>query len=851
MKPFQTDQILFTFSDMKRLYLRHSRNIKKIAWITSVVIFLFLLLSAPKYKTEATFKQSSRQKDVSMQMKEMFQQFMDLPVESGTIAVMQSHEVIKGVVEKLGLQASCRSDFFLVSLFQRIWNNLRSEFGGSISDPDGFVFSDVSYSGERPLNMFLVPTAHSSYQIYDLNKTLIAQGKLGEEISFNNGKLRLKSVKKNIALNKFYSLTLQPMVKTVDSLRKSLKIHPHKLDKAILQLAFTSRNRLVGAQFLNELMQSYQNFLKRENDDVCKNQLQYLHQRQEELTTYYDKALSEHSAYLNENLSHNGFIGFAQEIETLSAPKNFYTSKLFNVDLELKRLCDSKDFNKQQMALEQNKKKAVPLLPQQRKEAQDQLENCEYEFLSLETTLKAEKTPQSQKMEQAALLLQGEFSGLSPDIAQGLLVEYTRQRDALQAQVRELVFLTEQLGRPDFEMSSLGGIIDDPVTKDIGNKASVIALQLKDENNRSIREQERLIEALQTQKSFLSHYLQQTIELKMLRVKLLKDKIHSLQMATLSLLQTEKDLLKNKLQDLNRKMGDLPEKWRRESLLMLKKEMGAVMLEGVSQLVETKSLGQHTFQISSRPLDRAIPALKPKSPGILIVVFLSALLSATVYYFFIFAKALFKGLPASDAILKLAGFPVSGKVTPFCNALLSQVGQGDLETLRHLVEFLGSGNSTALCIKGKYADITSPLAELLSMRGKKVIVVQCGSQVLHADQVPGLWQYLQGQVDEIPLRRHLNYDYLPAGGTSVHFPEILCSSKFETLLSKLQGDYDVVLVCSHADPAKIEAFSLLKLADTAIVTHQMESKEDLQVYNTWAEQKEGRRVTFVFAQEVF
>ena len=851
MKPFQSDQILFTLSDMKRLFLRHSPNLKKVAWMTSVFVFLILVLSAPKYKTEATFKQSSRQKDLSMQMKEMFHQFMDLPVESGTMAVMQSHEVIKGVVEKLGLQASCCSDFFLIRVFRRIWDNLRSEFGGALSDPDVFVFSDVSYSGERPLKMFLVPTAHNSYQIYDLNKTQIAEGKLGEEIHFNQGKLKLKSAKKNAIPGKFYGLVIQPIVETVSSLRRDLRIYPLKLDKTILQLTFTSCNRLVGAQFLNELMGSYQNFLKKENDDVCKNQLQYLQQRQEELTTYYDKALSEHSAYLNENLSNNGFIGFAQEIETLSVPKNFYTSKLFNVDLELKRLCDSKDFNRQQCALEQTKKKETFLSPQQRKEAQGQVENGAYEFLTLETALKSDNPQMEQSVREASLPLQGEFSGLSPDIAQGLLVEYTRQRDALQAQVRELIFLREQLERPDFEMSSLGGIIDDPVTKDIGNKASVIALQLKDENNRSIREQERLMEALKTQKSFLSHYLLQTTELKTLRVKLLKDKIHSLQMATLSLLQTEKDLLKNKLKDLNRKMGDLPEKWRRESLLMLKKEMGAMMLEGVSQLVETKSLGQHTFQISSRPLDKAIPSLKPKSPRILGLVFFSALLSAGICYFFIFAKALFQGLPASDAILKLAAFPVSGKVSPFCNADLSQVGQKDLETLRHLVEFLGSGNSTALCIKGKYADITSPLAELLSIRGKKVIVVQCGGQILRSDEIPGLWQYLQEQTEEIPTRRHLNYDYLPIGSTSAHIPEILCSSKFEALLSKLQNLYDVVLLCSHAEPAKIQALSLLKLTNTAIVTHQMESKEDLEAYNTWAEQKEGRRVTFVFAQEVF
>ena len=363
-------------------------------------------------------------------------------------------------------------------------------------------------------------------------------------------------------------------------------------------------------------MLSYQNFLIRENDLICQKQLDYLQKRQEELTGYYDKALMEHAAYLNENLSKNGFIGFAQEIQTLSEPKNFYTSKLFDVDLDLKRLRDSKGTlfaakkDTHQQRIQEKKNKDMQAFAEERTELETRMKNCEFEQVKSQASA-VQISNVGEGRDEAGLVLQDEFSGLSLSTAQGLLVEYTRQRDNLQAQMRELVFLREQLGSADFEMSSLGGVFDDAVTRDIVNKASAIALQLKDENNRSTREQERLLETLQTQKNFLSQYLFQTIELKRLRVKLLADKIASLQQATLSLLENEKDLLKHKLGELNAKMGDLPEKWRRESLLMLQKELGAMMLEGVSQLVETKSLGQHTFQISSKPLDKSVPPSVP------------------------------------------------------------------------------------------------------------------------------------------------------------------------------------------------------------------------------------------------
>jgi tyrosine-protein kinase Etk/Wzc len=885
MKPIESDPILFTLADMKRLFIRHQLRIKCAALIGGLAVFLFLLVSAPKYKSEATFKQSKSQKEISVNVKEAFQQFLESSSESATMAVIQSNEVIKTVVEELGMQLECDADPFFAKALKRIGRNLRAEFGGELSDPDKFVFSDVKYSGERPLKMFLKWIDDRSYQLYDNEKHVIAEGNLGSRVSFSLGHLKLNHVPANAKVGKFYCLKISSLIKTVQSLKSHLKIFPHRLDKSILQLTFSCGDRLLGAQFLNRLMLSYHHFLKQENDQICQNQLEYLQKRQEELTAYYDKALQDHASYLNENLAKNGFIGFAQEIETLSEPKNFYTSKLFNVDLDLKRLNGSKEscvLAKEQEGhqlqkpvnrsfLKQAKKKDGQAMDQERKEVHVQLRNCQLEQMRKEaSSLQACKEEVLQVQERAKEpMFLDEFSGLSLDTAQNLLVEYTRQRDSLQAQMRELVFLREQLGRPDFEMSSLGGVFDDAVTRDIVNKASAIALQLKDENNRSDREQERLLEALRTHKNFLSHYLFQTVELKKLRVKLLGDKISSLQQATFSLLHTEKNLLQSKLEELNLKMADLPEKWRRESLLMLKKELGAVMLEGISNLVEMKSLGQHTFQISSRPLDSAAPSLTPQPPRVFLKALISALLAGMGCYFVIFSRALFIGLPVTDKTLQLCGFPVSGRVSPYCNTPLSQIHRLDLETLRRVVESLCHALSggvslsaskpldsaisegiVAVYVGGNYPDFTPPLAELLAMRGLKVIVLQAVfDKVVHANEMPGLWQYLQEQTQDIPIRRSVCYDFVPSGGTCRYGSEILCSPKFQTLLSTLKTSYDIVLIHSSAEPSQMEGFSLLKIADSAVIVVQQESKEQLQVYCKWAEGKRNSCITFVYAEE--
>lgn len=893
------DQILFTFADMKRLFLRSLRKIKSVFVLSALFVFFILLLKPPHYPIESTFKQSSKQNDISSNMKKVVQQFMPLPSESGVIAVMQSTEVIGRAVEKLGMQVACTSDFFIAKVFKRIWSNLVLELGGTLSDSNTFSFADVFYSGEKPLRLFIKVKEGKTYQLFDAQKQFLGEGALGESVPFSLGQLTLRAAVKDVKTDSFYSLSVNPLMSTIKGLRSKLRISPHKLDKNILQLHFSSKDRNVGAQFLNHLMLSYQDYLKQENDDICQMQLQYLNKRQQELTSYYDEALYDHAAYLKENLEKNGFIGFTEEITTLSEPKNFYTSKLFDVDLELKRLNDARQSlvpanslmqpsNEELLQVETQlreanhllvsvkKQKKIPQTPSLLKEprsaiamlvkqiaAADQpqvgiAQEDRHHFVTyLQEIIGQFEQKHKTLAEDLKLQQEGfdEFLGLNLATAQGLLVEYTRQRDSFQAQMKELIFLREQLNKPGFEVSSLGGVIDDGVIRDVVNKASSIALQLQDEDNRSAREQERLIDVLQTQKNFLSHYLVQSVDLKRLRLKLLGDKIAFLQQATLLLLEAEKELLKNKLHELNGRMGELPDKWRRESLLAMKKELGAAMLEGVSHIIETKFLGQHTFQIGSKPLDKAVAPLKPKKPNILLYTLISALFGAVLYYFFIFCRALLKGLPLSDETMRLLGLPVSGKLSKYCATSLAQVQESDLETLRHIVELLSHNRGKGLiaaCIGGHHPDYSSSLAELLSMRGLRTVVIQCVfDKPVQQNDLPGLWQYLQEQTFDLPVKQKGSYDLITSGGTSRHSAEILCGPKFKTLLSDLKERYDVVLLYSSADPAKIEGHTLLNSADVALITVQQETKEDLQVYQEWTRRKANARTTFIYAEEFF
>lgn len=845
-----------TLSDLKALFFRRFATISRIFFYSALACMLFLFFRQPQYLAESSFKQTIPRHEMSMGLKEAYQQLFSFSSESAAVSIMQSNAVLKNAVEAMGMQVDCDPDSFFVQMAKRFRDRLVLEWGGTLSDLDSFSFRNVSYEDEKPLRAFLKLVGPSQYQLLDDRKQLLGEAAIGEPIRFVKGELTLWKIPKLAKADIFYPLKLAPWEPIVQKARQKFKIVPFKQDKSILRLQFSSRDRCFAADFLNQIMWSYQTYLKSENDETCQEQLAYLRQRESELTRHYDEALLDHVKYLKESLSKNGFIEFAQEIEALSQPKKTYTSKLFDVDLALQRL---QSVN----ASGQNLRDWPSALVFEIEEADKELREAEELILCVENQRNLSPAPSLQKDPKSplALMIQHpipsenrqtllaalrefvghslqkkkileenlslqkeeshDFSGLNLNTAQELLVEYTRQRDSTQAQVRELVFLRDQLSHSDFEVSSLGGVMNDPVTSDLIKKASDLSLQLRDDENRSAREQSRLQENLKTQKNFLSQYLFQTIELKKLRARLLSDKIASLEKTAAFLLQAEKSLLTGKIHELNRQMEDVPEKWRRESLLMLKRELGSEMLQGISQLAEAKNLGQHVFQVNSRPLDIAYPPTIPQSFKIFVASFFFALFATTSYYLVQLTKQMLRGFPATSENLKIAGFPVSGT--------LSSQGD-DLETLRKVAEFILAGrkkNIVAACIGGKYPNYSSSLAEILTLRGYRVLIIDCLFDKVLA---PGLWTYLEGQIEKLPILQEAKWDRLNSGIATRHGAELIGSQAFSQFLSEIKQKYDVVLLYSSAQTSSAEAQAFFPVSDLLLVTVQQETKADLLPY---------------------
>lgn len=813
--------------DLKRLLLKYRIQVVRSAlFFMGCVLCAFLSLE-PKYTALASFQQSAKQSDIPLKIKEMFQQFSSTPTEVSAMAVMQSNAVLKKTVEELGLQGKVKMEGVVAFLFRNVYENILLLLGKNLSDRDAFVLRDIRYHQETPLLLYLQPTGSDAYQILTADKKLVGHGQVGRPFSFGSLQMTVARMPKGVVTGRAYLVKIVPWQDAVKKFCAKLSVKKGQIDSNLLNLTFRDRDRHIAAAFLNHLMVNYQYYLKLDNEEICQAQLRYLEKRQDELTGRLDHALMEHVAYLEANLAEDGHVGLTQELESLSLPRDDYLAKRLDVDLRIKRL------------------EPLPLTADDKSKKQ-QMPGSELHAKLRENGLDA------RRIEKGAVEPLGEidFVGLDLHSAKQFWTEYTSKRDACQAQLRELVFLRERLNDPEYELSSTGAVYSDGVTNELLHKASAIALQLEDDQNRSQRDQQRLMEALQTQKKFLSQHLLQTIELTKLRSRLLEDKIEGLRQATISLLHTEKDLLDEKLDEINDKMKGIPEKWRRENLLLLKRELGMRMIEGMTQLAESKNISQHLYQVSSKTLDAATPPLKPKSFSIGLLLLLAGLAGSGGAYAFYFCKMLVNGVPVSVQQLKALGFPIAGALSRYCQTQLPEICEEDLETLRNLSDGILScqiPNQCVAVIGGRHPDFTRPLAELIAMQGVKVAVVHFVFDALvRPDDRPGLWQYLNGEITDIPLRPNGSYDFISSGGTSRYSVEWLSSPKFLEMIRFLKERYAVVLVYSSANPTKAEGRALLKIADTAIVSVQQETKEDLAVYCDWTENQAKARASFVY-----
>lgn len=452
-----------------------------------------------------------------------------------------------------------------------------------------------------------------------------------------------------------------------------------------------------------------------------------------------------------------------------------------------------------------------------------------------------------------------EFQGIDLATAKELYINYSKELNELEADITQERFIVTQLEDPSFEISSLSTVLNDSVSSNMINSAGLVLLQLKDQNNRSLKEQERLKSDLAVQKGFLAVHLNQTIQLLQLRENLLREKIQALQSATLGLiqqeisvlqehlaehvktrignLQQERDVIEQHQQELQHEMAKLPSKWVSEKMIEQQVEVNKRMVEEITRLVESKNITSNLELIQSAPVDYAISPVHPRSPRLMMFMLLGLSFGALLMVSWGVVRTLTNGIPVTSANLKLSNMHVSGNLSPQCsstkskNTLLDQ----DLGTLRRIASFLksipiesGTGRLALLMI-GNGPDYSHELAHLLEKSGFKILLVNLAfDRIASVDELPGVLQYLENPTVKPKIIHMECYDAISSGGISRFVNELLGTAPFVTLLSDLQKKYDWTFAISHGPLNSSETQHLLHQFNAALITIEGQTWNDLE-----------------------
>lgn len=339
------EEIVFCFADLTKLLFSQKKKLFRVGWICFTTSFLFLLLSQVQFKSSGIFQEVVERKSEIDLFKNFLSFTKDITLDLQAASLMKTERILKPVIQKLGLQANIKDQFFLTKVFKRIFSNLWIELGYRINDPDRFIFNDVVYEDNECSSFYIRFSSPSTFELLDINKKHLLSSSIGQICRIDLINFILKKVPKNLKINKSYSLTFFPVKSYKELLEKAIKITPDKENESILHLTCVHADRNLSYAVVNVLMEEYQNYLKHEVDRISKAEIAYLSKKQEDLFDQLKRSLDQSVAYQQKVIETRGFLGFQDQVKGILTPYHKCLDEMAVIDLKLKRIQSFNDEN--------------------------------------------------------------------------------------------------------------------------------------------------------------------------------------------------------------------------------------------------------------------------------------------------------------------------------------------------------------------------------------------------------------------------------------------------------------------------------------------------------------------------
>ncbi|MBA3815385.1 MAG: hypothetical protein H0X29_02490 [Parachlamydiaceae bacterium] len=857
-------EFLLTLSDLGSVLKKKRYTIFKMALLGAFLALSYGLSQPIEYRVEATFKEKGKSQSGLNQSLSALLLNADAN-ESEALTMMRSRMLIENLVISQGLQAEIKKkETSFPFPFKRIKDNFLSEYAHNknLNSPlikpfDQQIKAEkINYDGQVPIELSVVFYSHVDFDI-ETDGQILGQGKLGIPFTSDHFSFTLQKKSPSGISGKQYRLILKPLSLTAQTIAKKFTVEPDRFDNSLLKIAYQHPDKYQAVDHTTALMELYKEHNYQEHQRVCNLQITYLQEKQADMGKQLETLMRAHANNLSSDLSDTGFADYTSAMTFLTSNQQNYKQRLEGIDLEIHWLnqlliTGKAEFDK--FTSTQN--------PDFINQLTKEIRRLKQEVHSLQLAL-GKYAPEEELSSQDSIK---NFLGIDLNTAKELYLAYSKELNALEAEEAQFHFLTNQITLPGFEISSLSSVLSDPISLEMISKASPLILALKDQDNSTQKEQERLKMGLAVQKNFFTTHLAQTIQLIQLRQQLMKEKIQTLQNAhlalileqisilenqmadyitrRLSVLEHEKDLYDHNLVNLRAEMASLPQKWVAEQMIQQKMEINQNMIEQISKLVESKNLASNLERTQSTSVDLPIIPLHPKPPRLLLLTLMGTLAGTFLSIGWVLAKSIGKGVKASTDNLRLAGQHVSGTLSlqkAFSNApsTASNLLDSDLDTLRRIISFITSSDSISnirdnentlllLCNSGpKYGEM---LAELMSKMGFKTLILDlCFTAQNDEMHEPGLLQYFNENPIKLHIQHKASYDIIFGGGITRFANEVYASERFKKIIYDLKSDYDWIIAINCASPLSAEAETLLKQFSKAIITINDESLQELRL----------------------
>ncbi len=561
-------------------------------------------------------------------------------------AILTSRTLMERVVKKLHLQADLRLKNE-EGIFSRVKKNLLAEYAyyfykkrkrplsaiipKNIIIPDievikeellPFACRDISYDRSTFTSLTLRFTPNEGFAIYDSLNRYLGSCKAGEPFEREGTRFTLLPLDPNPpAKTQTFTLTLLPLSDVANALKNTLKVKKDIESKALLKITYSSSDKYLAASLVNTLMREYQEYLEKLSETKKNEHLAYLQMRKKQTGDEFLILLQEQRAALKKSIEEGGFVVLDHEIDFLD--KRYAQDKAAAIELE-------SQIQRMDEALSKNRGLAPAA--------------------SLEAALL--------RLKENSPSFVSECEGLDVEGARMLLIQSTKELDALSLEIEHYRSLIEAIPEPSFEVSHLASILNDPSLREFYIKTHENQLALLDPKNWSSKEKERIKSDLETTKAYLISHLKQLERSSLAKHHLIQEKIDNILFYLLHLQANlyEKTLVS--LKNISRLSQSFPDKWTSEKLISLNTDLSITLIESLSKVIESKNLSHFLKNYESRPLVLStIPAL-PLSPHLRLFLIAGFFGGAALLLFSAFLLSLLKGPRVSYESCRALEIPV-------------------------------------------------------------------------------------------------------------------------------------------------------------------------------------------------